>query len=93
MAPQGISVWLSSANTMASRGCRFSGRINSTVPSMPTPKPVADSANGPTRKQAKNNRLRRASASPSSAAPGPAALPAGARFCAAMCQNSSPPRM
>jgi hypothetical protein len=91
MAPQGISVWLSSANTMVSRGCRFNGRISSTVPSMPTPKPVADSAKGPTRKHAKNSSRRRAAASPGPA--GPAALPAGARSCAAMCQNSRPPRM
>ncbi|MNT47486.1 hypothetical protein D3C72_1842050 [compost metagenome] len=61
IAPQGIKVWLSKANTMMSRGLRPSGRISSTVPSMPTPNPVADSANGPIRKQAKNSRRRRSS--------------------------------
>ncbi len=35
-----------------------SPRISATVPSMPTPKLVADLANGPTRKQVKNSMRR-----------------------------------
>ncbi|MNI36104.1 hypothetical protein D3C73_901450 [compost metagenome] len=91
IAPHGIRVWLNKANTMTSRGFKPSGRISNTVPSMPTPNPVADSAKGPIRKQAKNKRRRRASGSFNS---GCAAVACGGDWpCEAICQNSRPPRM
>ena len=44
IAPQGISVWLNSAKTIRWRGAMRWPRSSATVPSMPTPKPVAASA-------------------------------------------------